>query len=187
MALATCALVLVAGCSFDDDSPGDGGANALHVTREDDSRVKFADEVHAWCAPYRDPDGEEDGDEPMSVYVFGGDPPDPRGRDVSSPLWIFNRSVEDIKRSPELVFPHEEGSHAALFVFDPETQYELSSMEEGSTGRLVVKEWGCEKGDAVRVAVDARLESEVGESLDTLTPVEGEIVAVIGDPIAIPD
>jgi hypothetical protein len=185
MALATCVLVLAAGCGVNDDSPEEGGANTLRVTREDGSRVKFADEVHAWCAPYEDPDGEQDGDEPMSVNVLGGEPPS-EGEEPGA-LWIFNRAVEDIERSPKLEFPHEEGSHAAVFVFDPKTGYELSSMEEGSTGRLVVEEWGCEKGDAVRVTVDAQLESERGEAPETVTPVEGQIVGMIGDPIPIPD
>jgi hypothetical protein len=65
--------------------------------------------------------------------------------------------------------------------------YVLGGERPPSTGRLVVEEWGCEKGDAVRVSVDARLESERGEAPETVTPVEGEIVGVIGDPIEIPD
>jgi hypothetical protein len=188
---ALCVLLLAAGCGTDDDSDAGGGANALRVMRADGSHVKFADEVHAWCTPYRDPDGEQDGDEPMSVVVLGGEAPAPGpGGDATSPFWIVDRAVEDIERSPKLVFPHEEGGHAALFVLDPETEYELSSMEEASTGHLVFEEWGCEKGDAVRVSVDARLESEgfgPTEGPKTVTPVKGEIVAVIGDPIAFPD
>jgi hypothetical protein len=182
-ALALALIVVATGCAFGDGTADQGGANALEVTRSDGSKVEFSKQVRAWCAPDSDFEGGEEGDGPELVYVLGGDPPD---SEETGAYWLFARAVEDIQRSPDLEFPHVEGSEGALFVFDPERRYELSSTEEKSSGGLVVEEWGCEKGDAVRISVDAKLGSEVTDE-EVVIPVEGEIAAVVGDPVALPD
>jgi hypothetical protein len=181
--LAIALALLVTGCGSSDGTPAEGDANALKVTRDDGSTVEFPKQVRAWCDAYRNSEGDPVGDGPETVYVLGGDPPD---SDEPEAFWIFSRAVEDIERSPRLEFSHEEGSHAALFVLDPKLKYELSSMEEHSSGSLTVEEWGCEKGDAVRISVDGKLESEVHDE-ESLTPVKGEIVATIGDPVPLYD
>jgi hypothetical protein len=175
--------LIAAGCADGDGSAKNGDANALRVTRNDGSRVEFPKQVRAWCDAYRNSEGDPVGDAAETVYVLGGDPPE---SDDPQPFWFFSRATRDIERSPKLEIPHEEGSHAALFVADPKLKYELSSMEEHSSGSLIVEEWGCETGDAVRIGVDARLESEVHDK-ESLTPVEGEIVATIGTPVPLYD
>jgi hypothetical protein len=60
-----------------------------------------------------------------------------------------------------------------------------SPGKEGhAKGRVEVVEWGCEKGDTVRISVDATLDGELFKA-PTAT-VKGEIEASIGDPLPVP-
>ena len=91
-----------------------------------------------------------------------------------------------MERSPTIKLPDEgEALHAALFVYDSETPNELSSSEEDAKGTIEVEEWSCEKGDTVRISVDATLDGELFET-PTAT-VKGEVETVIGDALPIPD
>jgi hypothetical protein len=169
-------VALTSACSFRDEERGgeETTANALRVTRDDGSTVEFPDRLRAWCGPY-------DVDNPAeAVWVLGGELPE---SDNPPPFWIFSRRVADLERSTTVDFPHRDG-HATLFVLDPKLRYELSSIEENASGEAVVEEWGCEEGDVVRLRVDARLQSEIHDE-ESVTPVEGEVVAVIGDPVQI--
>jgi hypothetical protein len=169
-------VALTSACSFGDEKRGDEQttANALRVTRDDGSTVEFPERLRAWCGRY-------DVDNPAeAVWVLGGELPD---SDNPPPFWIFSRRIADLERSSTVELPHRDG-HATLFVLDPKLRYELSTIEEHASGKVVVEEWGCEKGDVVRLRVDARLQSEIHDE-DSVTPVEGEVVAKIGEPVSI--
>jgi hypothetical protein len=169
-------VALTSACSLGDKERGDEQttANALRVTRDDGSTVEFPERLRAWCGRY-------DVDNPAeAVWVLGGELPD---SDNPLPFWIFSRRLADIERSSTVELPHRDG-HATLFVLDPKLRYELSTIEEHASGEVVVEEWGCEKGDVVRLRVDARLQSEIHDE-ESVTPVEGEVVAMIGEPVPI--
>ena len=70
-------------------------------------------------------------------------------------------------------------------VHDSATENELSSSGEKAKGTVEVLRWGCEEGDKVRLAIDATLDSEFFQG--PTAEAEGEIEAVIGEPLPIPD
>ena len=74
---------------------------------------------------------------------------------------------------------------ASLFVLDSETGNELASDQDRSKGMIQVREWGCEEGDKVRLVIDVTLDSEFFQ--EPTIDVEGEVEAVIGEPLPIPD
>lgn len=180
--LATAFLFLVCGCDVGGGSSATGG-NSIRVTRDDGSQVKFSEEVSAWCGPHRHGDGRDR----FELWVVAGQLP-PEKEDIEpTTLWLFSRSTREIEREPRIKLPDEgeARSHASFFVYDQETGNELSSSEEAAKGIVEVKEWGCEKGDTVRIAVDATLDSEFHEMPNAKAV--GEVEAVIGDPQPIPD
>ena len=167
--LAALALaLLLSGCGGgnDDGAASDPDANVLEVTRNDGSRVEFSGTVRAWCEKGR-------------VFVLGGRFPE---EDEEHPPAFWYLSAAEGQETIEL--PAEN----LLFVFDSavgSSGNELSSNEEESSGSVTFREWSCEQGDTVRVDVDATLDSEFhnAPSVDA----NGQVEAVIGDPIPIPD
>jgi hypothetical protein len=176
--LALGLLVLLCGCAT-----GDETGNELRVTREDDSRVKVPDELHAWCGagPFESagaPKGRE-------LWIFAGTlPPEEEGIEPET-FWMFSWPTKEIERSPRIELPETEAQHGPLFVYDAAGPNELSGSEEEAEGTVVVEKWGCKKGDVVRISVDATLGSEHFEG-PTATA-KGTIETVIGDPLPIPD
>jgi hypothetical protein len=166
-ALAVASVLVAGGCGSDDGNPLAGNSDSLEVTRQDGSHVQFWP-MQAACF-------SEEGERRLVVQTFQN--PD---EGVRRGHLTFSRPTEEISRTPKLTFPESEGSETALFIMDPETGYDLASSEHNSSGQLVVEKWGCETGDTVRVRVDAKLESYMHDE-ESLTPVQGEIVAVIGD------
>ena len=187
--LAVGVVLLATGCGSGDGSPGKGG-QSLRVTREDGSQVKLPDEVHAWCGPARSaPQAEHERapspPKPMELWVVGGRLPEKRAEEADT-LWMFSWPTKAVERSPTIKLPDEgEASHAALFVYDSATENELSSSGEKAKGTVEVVKWGCEKGDKVQLAIDVTLDSEFFQG--PAVEVEGEVEAVIGDPLPIPD
>ena len=51
--------------------------------------------------------------------------------------------------------------------------------EEQASGTIEVEEWGCERGDDVRLAVDARLDSELFDA--PTVRVVGTVETEVGD------
>lgn len=187
--LAVGLVLLATACGSDDGSPGKG-SHSLRVTREDGSQVKLPDEVHAWCGPARfAPQAEHEKapspPKPRELWVVGGRLPVGRAEEPDT-LWIFSWPTKAVERSPTIKLPDEgEALHASLFVNDSATENELSSSGEKAKGTVDVVEWGCKKGDKVRLAIDATLDSEFFQA-PTVEAV-GEVEAVIGDPLPIPD
>jgi hypothetical protein len=186
--LAVGVVLLVTGCGSGDGSPGKGG-QSLRVTREDGSQVKLPDEVHAWCGPARfAPQAEHEKaaspPKPTELWVVGGRLPAERAEEADT-FWMFSWPTKAIERAPRIALPSEVVPHAVLFVYDSPERNELSASQERAEGTVEVEEWGCQKGDTVRISVDATLE---GELLDAPTAaVKGEVETVIGDPLPIPD
>jgi hypothetical protein len=184
--LAAGLVLLASGCGFGAGSSGKEG-DSLQVTREDGSQVKLPDEVHAWCGPGL---FAKNSDTPnrRELWVVGGElPPEEEGVEPEA-FWLFSWPTEGIERSPRLELPSETeapGGHAAFFVYDSETPNELSSAEEAAKGTIEVEKWSCEKDDTVRITVDAKLYGELFQAPSAT--VKGEIEAVIGDPLPIPD
>jgi hypothetical protein len=189
--LAAGLVLLASGCggSDGDGSTSNGGAS-LRVTREDGSQLKLLDEVHAWCgpalyAPQAEDERAPSPPKPTELWVVGGRLPDEGAEDADT-FWMFSWPTKMIERSPRIELPDEgTAQHAALFVYDSEAPNELSSSEEDAKGVIEVEEWGCERGDTVRISVDATLDGELFET-PTAT-VEGAVETVIGDPMPIPD
>jgi hypothetical protein len=181
--------LLACGC---DGSAGSGekGGSGLRVTREDGSEVKLPDELHAWCgpgpfAPQPEHERAPSPPKPMELWVVSGRLPVGRAEEADT-LWIFSWPTKAVERSPTIELPDEgEALHASLFVNDSATENELSSSGEKAKGTVEVVEWGCEKGDKVRLVIDATLDSEFfqGPTVEAV----GEVEAVIGDPLPIPD
>ena len=183
--LAVGLLLLACGCDVGGSSSAKGG-NAMRVTREDGSRLKFSDDLHAFCARASNYVGTGKPG-PVELWVVAGRLP-PEKEDVEpTTLWLFSRSTREIERERRMSLPDEgeAPTHAAFFVFDSETENELASDQEESKGTIDVREWGCNKGDKVRLAVDGRLSSEFFQS--PTVEVRGEVETVIGDPLPIPD
>jgi hypothetical protein len=179
--------LLACGC---DGSAGSGekGGSGLRVTREDGSEVKLPDEVHAWCGPARfAPQAEHEGapspPKPKELWVVGGRLPAERAEEADT-FWTFSWPTKAIRRAPRIALPSEVVPHAVLFVYDSPERNELSSSEERAKGTVEVEEWGCQKGDTVRISVDATLEGELFQA-PTAT-VKGEVETVIGDPLPVP-
>jgi hypothetical protein len=175
-------LVLVAGCTSDDESSRPSDANALQVTRGDGSHVEFPPKLQVWCGPVGD---LEDGGSGTALHLVGGSLP---RDDVENPpsFWTLSRTRAGIEEHPELELPERGLGGPVLFVYDGETQNELASHQEEAEGTIAVEGWpGCRKGERVRIVVDATLGSEFSDMPDA--KVEGEIVAVIGDRLDVPD
>jgi hypothetical protein len=174
--------LLASGCGGD-GSPAKGG-NDLRVTRDDGSRVKFSDDLHAFCARASNYEGRGKAG-PVELWVVAGElPPEEENRKPTT-YWVFSRPTEEIKRAPKARLPDEGLGGASLFVYDADTEAEFSSHEERAKGSVEVQEWGCEKGDQVRISVETTLEDEYFQG--PLAEAEGKIEAVIGDPLPIPD
>ena len=187
--LLAAGLVLVTcGCSIGDRSQAKGG-DSLRLTREDGSQVKLPDEVHAWCGPARFAPPAEDESapsppKPTELWIVGGPLPAERGERPDT-FWMFSWPTKELQRAPRIALPTEAVPHTPLFVYDSPERNQLSGSQERATGIVEVEEWGCQKGDTVRISVDATLEGELFQA-PTAT-VEGEVEAVIGDPLAVPE
>jgi hypothetical protein len=184
--LAVGVVLLATGCGSGNGSPGKEG-HSLRVTREDGSQVKLPGEVHAWCgpglfAPQAEHERAPSPPKPKELWVVGGQLPEEYAT-AADTFWVLAWPTKAIERSPRIELP-DEGQHAAFFVYDSARPNELSSSEEDAKGRVEVVEWGCEKGDTVRISVDATLDGELFKT-PTAT-VKGEIEASIGDPLPVP-
>lgn len=181
--LALCAC----GCDGGNGS-GEQDESALRVTREDGSKIELPEKVRAFCARVLRNEGDPD-EEPfrqLELWVLGGEfPPerDREGQEVAT-FWSFSGAAKQLERTPQARLPTEEDL-ASLFIYDSETENELASDQERSKGTIQVREWGCEEGDKVRLAIDVTLESEFFQA--PTVEAQGEVEAVIGDPLPIPD
>jgi hypothetical protein len=177
----------VCGCAGGNGSD-EQGESSLRVTRQDGSEIKLPEQVRAFCAEVRRNEGDPD-EEPfrqLELWVLGGEFPPERegqGQDVAT-FWSFNGAAKQLERTPQALLPTDQDL-ASLFIFDSETENELASDQEQSKGMIQVREWGCEEGDKVRLVIDVTLESEFFQA--PTVEAEGEVEAVIGDPLPIPD
>ena len=165
-------------CSGDDDAGGpQTRAGVLRVTRADGSRVEFSGVVRAWCGPTQG-EATDELTGPQGLHVLGGELP--TGSDRAESYWSFVRRVEHLERSAQTSLPEQETSGAVLFVLDSPTENELSSADDDeAAGAIEVEEWGCERGDIVRISFDATLGSELFQAPPV--KVEGTVATEIGD------
>jgi hypothetical protein len=175
--------LLPAGCLHGGGGPGKGDANELVVTRADGSRIEFADRLYAWCGQGDESEYDPTPSPKRILQVLGGEPPTVDAKKPSS-FWTFVRRTQSIERAPKAELPHRDGESvpvgtAVLFVLDAPSANRLSSLEAQSTGTVRVEEWGCDKGDEVRIVVHAKLASELHDAPSANA--EGEIQTVIGD------
>jgi hypothetical protein len=154
---------------------GGSGRTSLQATRADGSTIELPERVRAWCGPTV---GGEGGSTAEELQVLGGELPEEH---EPYPFWIFSRPTQAVEEEPRFELPEERARHASFFVLDVERRNELSSAEERASGTIEVVEWGCERNDEVRIEIDAVLDSEL-HGLPTAR-VEGDIVALIGDPV----
>lgn len=183
--------LLAGGCSAGGDNSGGGGAKGLVVTREDGSRIDLPDPVRAWCGREDALDGG--GSTEQELFVLVGELPN-EDEESNPTFLIFAYPTKGIDRMPKVEFPVDEvQAHPRLFVLDPPPKneqssrrdHELSSQEERAKGSFEVEEWGCDKGDPVRISFAATLQAE---HLDGPTAdVNGKLVTVIGDAPAPPE
>jgi hypothetical protein len=165
------AAVLVAAACAGDTAAG------LRITRADGSRVAVAGGVRAWCGPTRG-EATDELTGPRGLYVLGGRLPGDDEQDPGS-FWIFTRRETDLARATELSLPVSSQRETALFVLDAPRHNELSSAQEQASGTIEVEEWGCERGDDVRLSVDATLDSESFGAPSVR--VEGTVETEVGD------
>lgn len=175
--------LLACGCGGGDGS-GEKGGSGLRVTRADGSRVEFADRLYAWCGQGDDNDYDPRPSSKRILHVLGGEPPTVDAKEPRS-FWTFVQRTQSIERAPRVELPHRDGESvrvgtAVLFVLDASNKNSLSSLEEQSTGTVSVEEWGCDKGDVVRIVVQATLASELHDAPSA--DAEGEVQTVVGDP-----
>lgn len=181
--LALCAC----GCGGGNGAGGQG-ESALRVTREDGSEIKLPEQVRAFCTQVVRNEGDPD-EEPfrqLELWVLGGEFPPERqeeGQEVAT-LWAYHGAAKQLERTPQARLPADPDL-ASLFIYDSETENELASDQEQSKGTIQVREWGCEEGDKVQLVIDAKLESEFFQA--PTAEVNGEVEAVIGEPLPIPD
>jgi hypothetical protein len=133
----------------------------MKVTRNDGSRVRFADRAIVECYEY----GKR-----ATRYFYVQADDGPRGS-----YWVVRRRTDAIERSPELVFPTREPG-ALFLVFDPITGYKLRSDDPLASGRLVIEEWGCDHDDSARISVHGTLASDGRRK--SVSRVDGEVVPV---------
>jgi hypothetical protein len=188
LAVLTIGLALCAcGCGGGNGS-GEQGESSLRVTRQDGTKIELPEQVRAFCTQVVRNEGDPD-EEPfrqLELWVLGGEFPPEReeeGQEVAT-LWTFHGAAKQLERTPQARLPTDQDL-AALFIYDSETENELASDQGQSKGTIQVREWGCGKGDQVRLAIDVTLESEFFQA-PTVEAV-GEVEAVIGDPLPIPD
>ena len=164
-------MLVAAACAGD---PAEG----LRITRADGSRVAVPGGVRAWCGPTQG-EATEELTGPPGLYVLGGRLPGDDDEDPGS-YWYFTRRQTDLERAAELSLPVSSQRETALFVLDAPRDNELSSAQEQASGTIEVEEWGCERGDEVRLSVDATLGSEFFEA--PTVRVEGTVETEIGEP-----
>lgn len=156
-------------------------ANALEVTRRDGTRVRFGGPIRAWCGPVGELTGDDIGDD-RALHVLGGELPPPQAEEPVDAFWVISRPLRHLEKSETLELPTEHERDTTFFLLYPRgrlEENELSAYEEGSKGELVFEEWGCDKGDRVRIRANATVASEFHGA--SPVEVDGEISVVIGD------
>jgi hypothetical protein len=172
-------------CGGGDGSSGKGGSG-LRVTREDGSKIELPEKVRAFCTTVvrNESDPDEEPIRQQELWVLGGEfPPEREGRGGPT-LWVYWGAAKQLERTPQALLPTDQDL-AGLFVFDSKTHNELASDQEESEGMIQVRQWGCNRGDKVRLVVDGTLGSEFFEQPGVA--VKGEVETVIGDPLPIPE
>lgn len=170
-ALAAAVSIGAAGCGGD----GPGG---LEITRADGSRVDIRDGVRAWCGATRG-EATEELTGPLGLYVLGGEQPGADDEAASS-FWIFVQPTAALETSTRTSLPNEGEAAAVFFVLDDREGNELSSAQEEASGTIELEEWGCDRGDTVRLSVEATLGSEFSDG--PTARVEGTVETEIGVP-----
>jgi hypothetical protein len=142
--LAVGLLLLACGCDVGGSSSARGGS-AIRVTREDGSRLKFSDDLHAFCARASNYEGSGKPG-PVELWVVAGElPPEEENRKPTT-FWVFSRPTEEIESAPKVRLPDQGLGGASLFVFDAGTEAEFTSDEERAKGSVEVQEWGLREG-----------------------------------------
>jgi hypothetical protein len=175
------AVALAGGCGGGDE--GEGGTNALEVTRPDGSRVEFLDKLNVWCGePFDDGDPS---DSTRSLNIVSGEIPREGDANPTS-YWTLTRRISAIEASRK-VTPGEDEHGFNVFVFDSATRNELTTdLIEAETpeSQVVVEEISCRPGERVRVSIDLTLASEVGRGT---VEAHGTIDTTIGEPLPQPE
>ena len=156
------------GCSGSDAKP------ALAITRKDGTVVETDGTLRAWCGvpPFQ-------GDAGKSLHILEGERAFANSDDVPS-YWVFRVELERLDRTTRFAVPQVpvDTPSWVFFVYDAERDNEAAAYKEDSLGSIEVKRWGCEKGDAVTLTVNARVASEIGGDA---VQARGTVTAEIGD------
>lgn len=179
-------LALLACSCGSGDGSGEQSGSALRVTREDGSKIELPEKVRAFCTRVvrNEGDPEERPIRQREVWVLAGEFPPEREGQVAKTFWVYYGATKQLERTPQALLPTDQNL-AGLFVFDSKTDNELASDQEESKGMIQVRAWGCNEGDKVRLVIDGTLGSEFFQ--EPTVVMEGEVEAVIGDPLPIPD
>jgi hypothetical protein len=160
-------IAVLFGCSGNDAKP------ALAITRRDGSVVETDGPLRAWCGIPR-----LQGDTGRSLHILEGERAFANSDDVPS-YWIFRVELERLDQTTRFAVPQVpmDTRSWVFFVYDAERENEAAAYKEGSLGSIEVRRWGCEKGDAVTLSVNARVASEIGGDA---VQARGTVTAEIG-------
>ena len=156
------------GCSGYDAKPG------LAITRTDGTIVETDGTLRAWCGI-----PPSQGDAGMSLHILEGERAFADSDNVPS-YWVFRSELETLDQATRFAVPQipVDTPSWMFFVYDAERDNEAAAYKEDSLGSIEVKRWGCEKGDAVTLTVNARVASEIGGDA---VQARGTVTAEIGD------
>lgn len=158
----------LSGCSGGDAGP------ALAITREDGTLVETDGTLRAWCGRPR-----FQGEARKSLHILEGEGAFADSDDVPS-YWIFRAELEKLDQTTRFAVPQipVDTPSWVLFVNDAERDNEAATYKEESLGSIEVKQWGCDEGDVVTLAVNARVASEIGGEA---VQAHGTVTTEIGD------
>jgi hypothetical protein len=144
----------------------------LTFTRDDESKVEFANPACVWCGPWSDLV------ETRALHIATL-PHKPEA------WWHVIAVVSDLRRQPRVEFPvsfvWNRPTGAFVFVADDRGNgNEASSEQEESGGVIQFDEASCRRGAPVEFSVEGVLDSEFGD--DTPIAVRGRFRGTVGAP-----
>ena len=168
LALTSILVAALFGCSGGDSGP------ALAITRKDGTVVQTDGTLRAWCGVPR-----LQGNARESLHILEGEHAFSNADDVPS-YWIFRAELEQLDQTTRFAVPQTpvDTPSWVFFVYDAERDNEAAAYTEGSRGSIDVTRWGCDRGDAVTLTVNARVASEIGGEA---VRAHGTVTTEIGD------
>lgn len=173
MLIAALALASLAGCGegsseTDTTSPANDG---LTMTREDGSTVSF-DDLEVSCGPsVFTGSGEE------AIVIGQQEPPTSK---PTEPVLTIEGILEDVEKGPATTkmansYIDSDPEGAALFIYDPVEENELSSTDESSVGTITFEDVSCDPAGAT-----VTVEGTVAPEIETKPSVEVSGTLTVG-------